>query len=154
MLDPKEDKMLSVDEFIQHAEDASSFLKGYISYDSADPQVILFGLYPFICPSTKIAKDLIEGIRLGSSHPCGNGGQMWDATVFLKGGNEPTSLARLVASLAASAQQLGTGQMPFRHFTQGIRQRCDEFCPIDASQCTGEMGHGGKHYCGSSGHPF
>lgn len=100
-------KKVTPADFIKQAESAAETLTGYITYDSAKPNLVLFGVSPFLCPEHPISTDLIESIMLGQSHPCvGQQRQMWNAQIVLKATAESKkegSLLKLLVSLLAAA---------------------------------------------------
>jgi hypothetical protein len=81
------DKALTPDEFIAEARRSTIVLQGYISWDGAHPDVLLFSPTAYVCPYVRIPKAQIETIKVGRSAFCvgpHGAGQMWSATVYLK----------------------------------------------------------------------
>lgn len=149
MTDEKKD--LTPDEFLTMADTANrASLEGYISSDPDDDTVILFGRSRFRCPSHPIQKDLIAGIKLGSTFRCNGSSikKMWSATVFLQqpSSQDAVNLYNLLDLISATANLEGS-QMGPSGFTNSAITDCPEGCWPHVRCCRWEVDPNGGWRC-------
>lgn len=76
---------ISPDQFIADVASAGPILEGFVTYDPALSDIVLFGTSPLHCPDVQIPKALITRMQCGAECRCyGRTGRMWNATVELK----------------------------------------------------------------------